>query len=85
MKEVDNEESFAFWLKSANPGESILYYSGFLMRDREVFMRGGGFADKFPPRIKAALAAWRAYLDGEATLTQRKRGNFDYDYIAIKS
>lgn len=84
MKEVDSDGNFIYWLKTARPGERVLYYSGFLMRDREVFMRNGGFADKFPPRIKAALAAWRAYLDDSVTLTQKKRDQFEYDYIAIK-
>lgn len=85
MKEIDSEGNFAYWLKTARPGEKALYYQGFLMRDREVFMRGGGFADKFPPRIKAALAAWKAYLDGTVSLTQRKLGQFDYEYIATKT
>lgn len=84
MKEVDSETAFAFWLKTAKPGERVLYYDGFLMRDREAFLRAGGTVDNFPAKIKAAIHAWRAYLDGAVKLVQKKREDYEYEYIAIK-
>jgi hypothetical protein len=85
LKEIDNDGAFSYWLKTAKPGERVAYYNGFLMRDREVFVRGGGFVDNFPTQIKAAILAWRAYLDGAVMLIQKKRGAYEYQYIAIKS
>jgi hypothetical protein len=85
LKEVDTETTFRYWLKTAKPGDGIIYYNGFLMRDREVFLRCGGFVDQFPQRIKTAIAAWNAYMNGEVKLVQKKRGTFEYEYIATKS
>jgi hypothetical protein len=85
LKEVDNDGSFSYWLKTARSGEWVVYYNGFLMRDRELFMRNGGFTYNFPPRIKAAIQAWQAYLNGGVRLVQKKQGEYEYQYIAIKS
>jgi hypothetical protein len=84
LKEIDNDGAFHYWVKTAKPGEKAVYYSGFLMRDREVFVRGGGFTDNFPAQIKAAILAWRAYLNGDVNLVQKKQGAYEYQYIATK-
>lgn len=84
MKEVDTDASFDYWLKRAKKKERIMYYDGFLMRDREIAIRSGIFADDMPPKIKAAIAAWKAYLNGEVLLFQKKRDDMEYEYIAIK-
>jgi hypothetical protein len=55
------------------------------MRDREIFMRGGGFSDNFPPAIKTAVAAWKAYMNGSVHLIQKKQGIGVYEYIAVKA
>ncbi len=85
MKEVDGDGAFHYWLKTAKTGEQVIYYQGFLMRDREAFLRAGGFADNFPPRIKAAISAWKAYMNGDVILVQKKDDAYDYKYIAVKS
>lgn len=85
MKEIESDGTFSYWLKTAKSGEKAIYYEGFLMRDREVFIRCGGFVDNFPPRIKAALSAWRAYMNGGVRLVQKKVGPYEYQYIAIKT
>ena len=84
LKQIDNDGAFRYWLKGAKEGERVVYYEGFLMRDRESFLRAGGFSDNFPPRIKAAIMAWKAYMNGELTLTQKKIGDYEYQYIATK-
>ena len=84
MKEVDSDTAFHYWLKGARVGEKVVYYDGFLMRDREYFLRNGGFVDQFPARIKAAIAAWKAYMNGTVRLVQKKQGLYEYHYIAIK-
>lgn len=84
MKTIDNDGAFRYWVKGAKPGERVIYYEGLLMRDRESFLRAGGFADNFPPNIKAAIMAWKEYLNGEVTLTQKKVDEYEYQYIATK-
>ena len=84
MKEVDTDVSFAYWLKGANRRERAVYYRGFLMRDREILVHNGVTADRFPPKIKTALMAWKAHLNGTVKLTQKKIGPFEYEYIATK-
>jgi hypothetical protein len=85
LKEVDGDGAFSYWLKTAKSGDAIIYYNGFLMRDREAFLRAGGFADNFPARIKAAVAAWRAYMNGDVVLVQKRMDAHEYHYIAVKS
>jgi hypothetical protein len=84
LKEVDSPVSFRYWFKNAIRGERVVYYTGFLLRDREILCRNGLHSDNFPDTIKAAISAWNAYRDGGVKLFQRKRGDFEYEYIAIK-
>lgn len=84
MKEVDSDTMFAHWLKGAKRGEKVVYFDGFLMREREIAIRSGFFVDTLPARFKAATAAWKAYLDGAVILAQHKRGEGEYEYIAVK-
>lgn len=84
MKEVDTEVSFSYWFKSAKKGENVVYYNGFLLRDREILVSKGLSTDGFPEKIKTAVMVWKLHLNGDLKLTQKKRGMFDYDYIATK-
>lgn len=84
MKEVDNEDGFAYWLKKARVGEKVVYFDGFLMLERQKFIMAGGSPDGFPQKIKAGIAAWKAYRDGLVALVQRKKDEGSYEYIAAK-
>ena len=71
------------WLTKAKKGEKVVYFDGFLMRERQKFLfnnRGQGY----PEKILTALMAWRAYLEGVVVLVQHKRDEGEYEYIAIK-
>jgi hypothetical protein len=46
---------------------------------------GAGEVTELPQKIKAAMAAWRAYLEGLVVLVQHKRDEGEYEYIAIRS
>lgn len=72
------------WLKGAKRGERVVYFDGFLMRDREIAVRSGFFAHDLPPRFKAAIMAWHAFMDGLVLLFQHKRAEGEYEYIAVK-
>lgn len=62
---------FNIWLEEAEKGNIYEYHRGFLPRDR---------GDKVTDRV--AVAAADAYLDGDVLLTQERRGDFDYVYLA---
>lgn len=83
MREVDNEDRFAYWLMNAKRGSRVMYFDGFLMLERQKhIMQNNG--EPFPPKIKTALLAWRAYLEGLVVLVQRKKDEGEYEYIAIR-
>jgi len=44
----------------------------------------GGEVTKLPQKIRTAMAAWRAYLEGFVVLVQHKRDEGEYEYIAIR-
>lgn len=84
MKEVSTEDAFEHWLAKAKKGDKVLYFDGFLMLERQRHILQGN-KDGFPQKIKTAILAWRAYLEGFVTLVQRKRDEGEYEYIAIRS
>jgi len=83
LKEVSTEEAFSNWLSKARRGEKIVYFDGFLMLERQRHVLN--HADMpFPAKIKTAMLAWRAYLEGFVELVQHKRDEGEYSYIAVK-
>lgn len=85
MKEIDTEYGFTWWLSKAKKGERVVYFDGFLMLERQRLVMNGFTRDQFPQKIKTAILAWKAYMDGLVTLTQRKRDDGEYEYIATRS
>lgn len=84
MKEVSTEYEFSRWLSKARKGEKVVYFDGFLMleRQRHVLNHAG---TPFPDKIRTAILAWRAYLEGLVELVQHKREEGSYEYIAVRS
>lgn len=67
-------DRFNRWLLDAPSGNVFEYHAGFLPRDRDI----NKTVDKL-----AVLAAG-AYLAGAVSLTQQRRGDFQYAYLAEK-
>ena len=79
---VLTEVEFRQWLKSASPGDVIIYHEGFLALDADAE------ATRLPDRQRAELArvancAWRAAEHGLIHLVQRRQGHSECRYIAI--
>jgi hypothetical protein len=75
--------TFLAWLQRADPGASLEYYRGFLIRDRSP-------ESHLPEESRRALAkVANAALDaaerGRVHLVQRRNRAFDYSYLAIKA
>jgi hypothetical protein len=71
------------WLQRARAGEQLEYHRGLLTWDRSP---ASDLAD--PDRralAEVADAVFRAAEDGGVHLVQRRRGPFDFSYLAIKA
>jgi hypothetical protein len=80
---LTTEEMFCDWLAGAKPGQQFEYYRGLLAYDRMPS------AEVLQPRDRAALVAlakraMQVAEDGRVSLVQRRHGESDYSYIAIK-
>ena len=67
-------------LSAIRPGESVVYYRGFLAADRGrwQFTRA-----RKPFELVVARRAYELYEAGKVTLTQRKLEHSNYEYIAV--
>ena len=71
--------AFMDWLTNAKPGTGCCYHRGFLMFDREP--------QRHPRRHKlnqVADTAWDAAQKGWVELFQRRNGDMDYYYFAVR-
>lgn len=75
-------EAFRGWLKRAGPGQQLEYYRGYLVRDR--WPTSDPSEDERRALGRLAEAAWRAADEGLVDLVQRRNGEFDFSYLAIK-
>src|SRR5262245_27264056 len=77
-------------LRMLRPGESMVYFRGYLVREREGYAPGSGVGvrtiDGAQRKSSAAIgdAAYRMAGSGKLQLTQRKLASERYDYIATK-
>ncbi len=70
------EAEFVGWLGRAKPGDTLIYYRGFLAVDRKSLPDGGAL------NRLADRAAW-AFTQGLADLLQRRHGPDDSSYLAV--
>ena len=72
-------------LSAIRPGESVVYYRGFLAadRDRWRFRYMHGVGGRRPLPLTLAAHAYELYEAGKVTLTQRKLDQSNYEYIAV--
>ena len=75
-------EAFRDWLKRAGPGQQLEYYRGYLVRDR--WPTSDLSEDERQALGRLADAAWRAADEGLLDLVQRRHGEFDFSYLAIR-
>jgi len=79
-----DENGLCDWLADAKPGDSLVYYRGHLGHDRMP-------STKALPEVQrrdlchAAARIRQAAEDGRVHLLQRRHGDNDFSYLAIKS
>ena len=72
---------FREWYANAKRGDRFIYHKGLLAQDRGDVETGRPVA----PYHALAKLAYEAYVFGQVTLVQQRRGKFNFDYIAIRS
>jgi hypothetical protein len=75
--------SFNRWLLRALPGQQLEYHRGFLIWDRSP--ASSLTEDDRRTLARVADAALQAAADGLVHLAQRRVGEFDFSYLAIKA
>jgi hypothetical protein len=75
--------AFSGWLERARAGEQLEYHRGLLIWDRSP---ASDLADHDRRTLaEMADAVFQAAEDGRVHLVQRRRGPFDFSYLAIKT
>jgi len=77
-------DDFCSWLAKAMPGDTIVYYRGHLGRDR---CRSTTALSEHDRQALIALARQTLFAaeDDRVHLLQRRHGDGDYSYIAVKA
>lgn len=66
-------DQFFMEFESARPGQAIVYHTGYLAQTRRSFEVN-----------RSATYAMTLHKDGRAELFQRRLGNCQYQYLAVK-
>ena len=75
-------DEFVNWLGLAGPGEQIVYAKGFLS---VAVHKADLNRDPDGPKLEAVQrAAWKAHERRAAHLVQRRLGDNEYEYLAVK-
>lgn len=83
---MDSVKHFEAWVASASPGDTYVYYQGFLCHDRSYTVWVGRVQETLynEPTHSVGLAAKAAYEAGKVHLLQRRVGPEDFEYLAIR-
>lgn len=76
------------WAKHALRGETFEYFRGELSVSRVKQMEARRMDVPVEPEmardLDSASDAWTLYENGKVLLTQRRNGDFDFSYLAVK-
>ena len=79
MEVINTYDSLQAWIKTATPGERVIYYEGYLAKDLQ--------SNNSNIRQRARAIQELTYYNNKKrniTLVQKKHEEFNYDYIAIR-
>ena len=76
------EAALCAWIGRAEPGDQLVYHTGFLAIDSAAESRFGTPAERKALRL-VADRAWQLAHDGAVHLLQRRDGPGEYAYIVI--
>ena len=76
---IPSVSTFRAWLETSHPGDSVIYHSGYLAKDRQRIP-----GQELPACSHLGALAWDWYEAREVCLTQRKLADGAFEYIATK-
>jgi hypothetical protein len=82
---IDTSEDFTRWATHAKRNDRIVYYKGLLMRDRQLNENLLGNKEGDIPQFRTANKALEFSDLGIVKLFQKRHGEGDYSYIAVKA
>jgi len=83
LKVVMNDVDLCVWVVDAQPGDSLVYHTGHLGRDRE--MHSEGYEEPVRRKIgELGNAAWMLCEENWIHLVQRRVSYGHWDYIAVR-
>lgn len=84
IKVLQTAEEFTKWATSAKSGHRVCYYRGWLMRDKMAKLPHMVKNDLVLPEFRTTHKAWDFYEMGVVELFQKRLGDEDYLYLAVK-
>lgn len=84
IKLVDSVEDLTRWVTSSKRNQRVAYYRGWLMKEKLSMMPFLAQNELAMPQFKVANKAWDFYAMGAIELFQKRMGNEDYLYIAVR-
>lgn len=82
-KDVMNDVDLCVWVADAKPGDSLIYYTGHLSRDR--LMHSEGFDEPVRRKLcELGNAAWMLGEENWLHLVQRRVSYGCWDYIGVR-
>lgn len=81
---LDTPEVFTKWATGAQRGQKAYYYRGWLMRERMTNHSSRTHGPNAALHFRTCNKAWDFYNLGVVTLVQKRMGDEDYVYMAVK-
>jgi len=81
MTDILSIKRYTDWLNKSIRGDRITYYRGFLFAPKMQRL-SPTLDDRRVEGLKKFV--YNSYLSNTVTLTQKRHGKFDYEYIAVR-
>lgn len=81
---LDSPETFTKWASHAKRGQKASYFRGWLMHERMTNHSSRTTGPNAALYFKTCNKAWEFYTMGVVTLVQKRMGEEDYIYMAVK-
>lgn len=85
MQQINTAEDFTKWATHAKAGAAVVYYKGFLMRDKMSRLPYIVKSGVVPHEFRTANKAMDFAEMGLVHLFQKRTGDGEFDYLAVKA
>lgn len=85
LNKVETPEQFVEWATTAKKNSRVSYFNGYLFRERITNHPSRVSGANAAPHFKLANKAWEFHQLGIVRLFQKRMGDEEYIYIAVKA